>query len=199
MAGRFVSGGTQRSALEQRETDAKKTESGVDLNTKQYETDETEKSTLDYEQKLAEAGTRILNKNTQKLVEDAYERKTRRRDDYSAKLEYNARQAERCANSDRSNGRQNYDRQNYDRQNDDRQNYDRQNFGNYNRENHRENNLNIDNYQQIIHSGDREGKKTPFKQPIHRQLQPQQRRKRETDFTNETWLPIGRVRLPIRS
>jgi len=150
-----VSGGTQRSALEQRENDsaAKKKESGVDLSTEQYETDETEKSTLDYEQKLAEAGTRILNKNTQKLVEDAYERKTRRRDDFSARLEYNARQADRFANNDYGNRNG-------------RQNYDRQNFGNYNRENHRENNLNINNYQQIIHSGDHEGKKLRSSNPF---------------------------------
>ena len=110
MAGRFVSGGIQESKLRQREEAVKQGKDVADFD--EYETTQKEKTSDDYsyEQKMLEASTRIAKRSTAKLLLDAEDGKSKRREQYQARIEYNQKMEKRRDDEKSGGGREKYDR-----------------------------------------------------------------------------------------
>ena len=97
MAGRFVHGGTQRSALQDRE-DQKASEQN------QYEFEKTDKSEQDdvkkYTERIAEAGDHVMKRSTKTILDDAMDFRLRQREKYNRMYGYDER-----SQRDRERGR----------------------------------------------------------------------------------------------
>jgi hypothetical protein len=111
MAGRIVSGGIQESKLRQREEAVKQGKDVAEFD--EYETTQKEKTADDYsyEQKMLEASTRIAKRSTAKLLLDAEDGKSKRREQYQARIEYNQKMEKRREDEkDRDRGKYDRDR-----------------------------------------------------------------------------------------